>query len=126
MLFFVYFEIPVLKFIQQYILFPISMGEYRLSNPDYAYSLEANLTFRRIVGHFKFIHIFLFFIMTSIFIILFNKKKNFNKKEDLIIYGSMIATTFLIIFHQLITANQTFIFSIIPIFSGLSHVLVER
>ena len=126
MLFFVYFEIPVSKFIQQYILFPISMGEYRLSNPDYAYSLEANLTFRRIVGHFKFIHIFLFFIMTSIIIILFNKKKNFNKKEDLIIYGSMIATTFLIIFHQLITANQTFIFSIIPVLAGLSHVLVER
>jgi hypothetical protein len=126
MLFFVYFEIPVLKFIQQYILFPISMGEYRLSSPDYTYSLEANLTFRRIVGHFKFIHIFLFFIMTSITIILFNKKKNFNKKEDLIIYGSMIATTFLIMFHQLITANQTFIFSIIPVLAGLSHVLVER
>jgi len=125
-LFFVYFEIPVSKFIQQYILFPMSMGEYRLSNPDYPYSLGANLTFRRIVGHFKFIHIFLFFIMTSITIILFNKKKNFNKKEDLIIYGSMIATTFLIIFHQLITANQTFIFSIIPVLAGLSHVLVER
>ena len=38
----------------------------------------------------------------------------------------MIATTFLIIFHQLITANQTFIFSIIPVLAGLSHVLVER
>ena len=125
-IFFIYFEIPFLKFIQQYILFPLSMGEHRISNPDYAYSLGANLTFRRIVGHFKFIHIFLFFIIGSLIFILKNKRQNFNKKEDLIIYTSMIAVTCLIIFHQLITANQTFIFSIIPILAGLSHILMEK
>ena len=38
----------------------------------------------------------------------------------------MISVTLLIIFHQLITANQTFIFSIIPILAGLSHILMEQ
>ena len=122
--FFLYFEIPFTKFIQQYILFPMSIGEYRLEDPDYTFSLSANLTFRRLVGHFKFIYIFLFFIIGSIIFIFYKKKKNFNNKEDLIIYGSMILVTFLLIFHQLITANQTFIFSIIPILAGLSHVLM--
>ena len=125
-LFFIYFKIPFLKFIQQYILFPLSMGEYRVSNSDYPWSLGANLTFRRVVGHFKFIHIFLIFITASLIFILSKKEKNFNKKEDLIIYVSMISVTLLIIFHQLITANQTFIFSIIPILAGLSHILMEQ
>ena len=74
-LFFINFEIPFTKFIQQYILFPISIGEYRISDSNYIFSLEANLTFRRVVGHFKFIHIFLFFIIASI-IFIFTKKKN--------------------------------------------------
>ena len=99
-LFFIYFEIPLIKFIQQYILFPISMGEYRLSNPDYTFSLGSNLTFRRVLGHFKFIHIFLFFIISCLIIIFIKKKKNFNKKEDWIIYVCIIVSTILLIFHQ--------------------------
>ena len=121
--FFVFLEVPFIKFLQQYILFPISMGEYRLSNPDYTFSLEANLTFRRLIGHFKFIHIFLFFIIASLIFLFTKKKNNFNKKEDLIIYLSMTIAGFLFIFHQLITANQTFIFSIIPILAGFSQIL---
>ena len=125
-LFFIYFDIPFINFIQQYILFPISVGDYRLSNPDYAFSLGANLTFRRIIGHFKFIHIFLFFIIGSLIFILTNKEKFFDKKKDLIIYLSIVAATVLFIFHQLITANQTFIFSIIPILAGISHLLLTK
>jgi len=125
-LFFIYFEIPFIKFIEQYILFPISIGEYRVSDPNYDFSLGANLTFRRVIWHFKFIHIFLFFIIASLIFIIVKKKDNFSKKEDLIIYASIIVATFLLIFHQLITANQTFIFSLIPILAGLSHILMVR
>ena len=125
-LFFVYFDIPFMNFIQQYILFPMSMGEYRLSNTDYEYSLSANFTFRRVIGHFKFIHVFILFIIASLLIILINNKKDFNKREDLLIYVPTIFVTILIIFHQLITANQTFIFSIIPILAGFSHILLKK
>ena len=79
-LFFIYFEIPFLKFLQQYILFPLSMGEYRVLNPDYTFSLSANLTFRRIFGHFKFIHIFVFVIIGCL-IFIFSKKPNDLKKK---------------------------------------------
>ncbi len=123
-LFFIYFEIPFLKFLQQYILFPLSMGEYRVLNPDYTFSLSANLTFRRIFGHFKFIHIFVFVIIGCLIFIFSKKPSDFKKKEDLIIYSSLIIVTILLIFHQLITANQTFIFSIIPILAGFLHLLV--
>ena len=123
--FFLYFEIPIIKFVQQYILFPLSVGEYRILNPDYDFSLGANFTFRRIIGHFKFIHIFLLFIIVSITFSLIKKKIIFSK-DDLIIYASMVFSTIFLIFHQLITANQTFIFSIIPILAGISHIIMVK
>ena len=36
----------------------------------------------------------------------------------------MIVVTILLVFHQLITANQTFIFSLIPILAGLFHIIM--
>ena len=123
--FFILFEIPFLKFFQQYFLFPMSMGEFRLSNPDYAYSLNASLTFRGVIGHFKFIHIFLIFNIFTM-ILLLRTKGNFARKENIIIYSCLIISTLLFIFHQLITANQTFIFSLIPILGGFFHILLEK
>ncbi len=38
----------------------------------------------------------------------------------------MIVVSILLVFHQLITANQTFIFSLIPILAGLFHIIMVR
>ena len=38
----------------------------------------------------------------------------------------MVFSAIFLIFHQLITANQTFIFSIIPILAGISHIIMVK
>ena len=51
-------EIPIENFIQQYFLFPLTMGDYRISGDEMAHiSLSGRFTFRNVIGHFKFINI---------------------------------------------------------------------
>jgi len=113
-------------FIYQYILFPLTIGEARVSNdPSAALSLIDQINLKRLFGEFKFIH--LFFIMI-IFIILgnvFNKSKRIEKSLT-IINILILISTLLFIFHQLITANQIFIFALIPILAGLLHINIIK
>jgi len=51
---------PLINFIYQYILFPITIGEGRISSEETAYiGLLDQLNLKRIFGEFKFIHFFL-------------------------------------------------------------------
>ena len=74
-LLFLYFtKTPLINFIYQYILFPLTIGEGRITSNELAYiGLIDQLNFRRIFGEFKFIHIFLF---PLIFISIINVKRN--------------------------------------------------
>ena len=52
---------PLSNFIYQYILFPLTIGEGRITSNELAYvSLIDQLNFKRLIGEFKFIHVFLF------------------------------------------------------------------
>ena len=105
------------NFLYQYILFPLTIGEGRLSSNDAAYvSLIDQLNLKRIFGEFKFIHIFL--IPLTIFAFKNFKKKNYNLNITNII---IISTTFAFIFNQLLTANQIYIFSLIPVLAAVLH-----
>jgi len=117
--FFLFFtKTPIINFIYQYILFPITIGEGRISSQDIAYiSLLDQLNLKRLIGEFKFIHIFL---LPLIFLSFKNFKK-INKDLNilnLIIIFSVIA----FFFNQLITANQIYIFSLIPVLAAVIHV----
>lgn len=105
----------------QLILFPLTIGESRIVGDESAYAsanLIKKLTIRGTLGHFKFINIFLFAnFIAIIFFIKKNSRKWFEKKLLLNIFVFLCGLSF--IFHQLITANQTFIFSLIPILCGL-------
>ena len=84
-------------------------------------SLSDQLNLNRLIANFKFIHIF------SILLIFLTLKKFFGKsyqKENYLITVNLliIISTFLFIFHQLITANQIFIFGLIPILAGFIHI----
>ena len=73
------------------------------------------LTIRGTLGHFKFIN---FFILTNLVLIFLYYKKKIKKFQiDKIIFLNIFVffCSLSFIFHQLITANQTFIFSLIPI-----------
>tara|TARA_Y100000031_G_C8250721_1_gene400442 strand:+ start:3591 stop:5195 length:1605 start_codon:yes stop_codon:yes gene_type:complete len=124
-----YFEISVKSFIEQYILFPLSLGFERvLAEPD-AFTdakLINKLNFKNLFLDFKFIH---FFFIPYLYLIIkeFIIDKDFiktlsNYKIDIIVIFSVL----IFIFHQLITANQIFIFSIIPFISFFLYHRVKQ
>jgi len=125
--FLIFFEIPLINFIQQYLLFPITIGENRIAGNDMAHiSLAGRFTFRNVVGHFKFINFFLILIIFLTFINYSKKFKNFLTKEEVIINVTLFFTGIAFIFHQLITSNQTFIFSMIPFLAAFSHITLSK
>lgn len=117
-------KIDFIDFFYQYILFPISIGEGRVTGSDDAFlKIYESFNFKSLVHHFKFIHLIL---LALIFVLI----KNFlNKKatylENFIIFF-LILISISLIFHQLITANQTFIFSLIPFLAGFLNTFLIR
>ena len=118
LIFFYYNKISFNDFIYQYILFPLTIGEGRISSNELAYvSLMDQLNFKRIFGDFKFIHFFLLPLTYLTF-------KNFLKKReenDNLLNLLIIFCVILFIFNQLLTANQIYIFSLIPITASILH-----
>ena len=109
---------PFINFIYQYILFPITIGEGRFSSEETAYiGLLDQLNFKRALGEFKFIHFLLF---PLIFISIKNLKTN-NKNLNILNFIT-IFSTIAFFFNQLITANQIYIFSLIPILAAVIHI----
>ena len=113
---------PLINFIYQYILFPITIGEGRITSKEVAYiSLLDQLNFKRLFGEFKFIH---FFLIPLIFIAIKIFKKN--KSEINILNITIIFCVLGFFFNQLITANQIYIFSLIPILAATLHLNLKK
>ena len=114
--YFILTQVPIKDFLIQIIFFPLEFGSSRILGKEEAYqaaNLVKKFTFRGIVGHFKFINIFILMNLTCLFILMTKKKQIFDKKILIKLFILFCSIGF--IFHQLITANQTFIFSLIPI-----------
>ena len=79
--------------------------------------LKDQLNLKRLFGDFKFIHLFFF---PLIFFLLKNLKEN---KIDNLFYITLIfiLSTLVLIYNQLLQANQIYIFSLIPILASLCH-----
>ncbi len=113
---------PLLNFFYQYILFPLTIGEARISSSDVAYvSLIDQINLKRLFGDFKFIH----FLLLPLLLITLRNFKN-NKKNLNILNFTFIFSIFAFLFNQLITANQIFIFSLIPIIAALIHINLQE
>jgi hypothetical protein len=108
-------EISILSFFQQYILFPISFGKVR-----YEYFLFP-LEFSRIFLRYKLIHLS---SLLLVLVALINIKNNFRylKNNELLIILSLLGSSYALIAHQLMTINGIFIYFIIPILTGFSHI----
>lgn len=108
-------------FIIQLILFPLTIGEGRILGNESAYesaNLLKKMTLRGTIGHFKFIIILILANLVSL-ILYFKKNKKFSFEKKILLNIFIFLCSISFIFHQLITANQTFIFSLIPILCGL-------
>ena len=104
-------KISLQNFLIQYIFYPQSLGNLRISN--------LNLNFKNVFLDFKLIYFLLIPLSLVVIIILIKNKKNIflNKK----FYRLIIIVLFVLslIFHQLITQNQNFIFFLIPILAAI-------
>tara|TARA_B100000029_G_C17603580_1_gene966594 strand:+ start:4637 stop:6229 length:1593 start_codon:yes stop_codon:yes gene_type:complete len=122
-----FFKIPFINFIQQYLLFPLSIAENRITGNEMAHiTLEGRFTLRNVLGHFKFINFFLIVIILLTLLNYSKKLKGYLTKEEIIINLTLFFSGIAYIFHQLITSNQTFIFSLIPFLAGFSHIILRK
>ena len=122
LLFLIFTKISITDFIYQYILFPISIGEERISSSSATYiGLKEQLNFKRIFGEFKFIHIFL---IPLTYISLKNLRENEINLN--ILNFTVIFCCFAFLFNQLITANQIYIFSLIPILAAILQLNLDK
>ena len=109
--------ISFLSFLEQYILYPQTIGDQRYG--------EFKITFRGVVEHFKFIYVSLIpllYINTKNILL----KKKYYKEKDFFYFIILIFFTFSLILHQVLTKNQTFIFFLIPILTAFSHFYLKR
>jgi len=96
-------------FIMQLFIFPTSFGTGRYN--DY------QLNFHNVFYNFKFIYIVLF-AMSGAFIVNLLKKNFINPKKEFSYFLIIIFFSISLIFHQIYTKNQIFIFFLIPILTA--------
>ena len=111
-------KISLISFYEQYILFPQSLGKNRLE-------LIFPLEFSRVILRFKLIHLSLLILVVVSFKKIFEDYKYLKNFEFLIIL-SLIIYSLALIFTQLMTINAKYIFFIIPILTGFSHVYYKK
>lgn len=111
-------KISITSFLEQYILFPLSLGKSRL---DFILPLE----FNRIILRFKLIH------LSSVVLLFVAIKKiiediKFIKDPNILIIISLLSSSFALIAHQLMTINGMYIFFLIPILCGFSQIYYSK
>ena len=109
--------IKLSDFFDQYIFYPQTIGLDRLEN--------FNFTFSGVVDHFKFIY----FMFIPLLYVNYKKildSKNYFKNNEIFVLLILFSLTFSLIFHQLLTSNQTFIFFLVPILAAFSHIALNE
>ena len=101
-------NISLKSFINQLILYPLSIGGQRA---DFILEALTNRFF-----NYKFVYLLIIYLIFMITI-----KKNFLKfsKEKIVLFFLLIFFSFFMIIHQILTKNQNFIFFLIPLNIGL-------
>ncbi len=110
-------KIPLLSFLEQYIFYPPSIGESRLEN--------LKISIPGFLNHFKFIFIALLPLLYANFKNIFTNNEYFksNKFIYFLIIFFLIVT---LIFHQILTRNQTYIFFLVPLLFAFSQVYLGK
>ena len=111
--FFFFTKIPISNFLTQYIYFASSIGDYRLSTWNF--------------DLFGTIHEFKFILLPLIFSFYLNFiYYKLNKKNDFLILLTLNFFAILLMFHQLLTMNENYIFFVIPILTAFIHIYNDK
>ena len=110
-------EINLKSFMEQYFFYPQSIASNRFSNFKY-------LSFVGVIGNFKF-------ILISLLILIFAvaksfKKTKFFKDKNVLITVILAVSSLVLIFHQIATRNQIYIFFLIPLIIGVANALFDE
>ena len=97
-------KIDLKMFYIQYLDFPRSIGSYRVNNFEFSINTFFN--------NYKFI------IIPALLLAFIKIKKNLIISEEVIGFLIFLVFTIILIFHQLMTKNQIYIYFLIPILFG--------
>ena len=111
-------EIPIKNFLIQYIYYPFSLGDNRIS--------QLNIDFKNLIAQFKFIYLILIPLFISMFVLIRIKEKTLVQKNELVIALLFLGSVGILIYCQLLTKNQVLIFFLIPISAAYSHLYIEK
>jgi len=109
-------NIKLADFFDQYIFYPQSIGSERFNNFDFS--------FRGVLDHFKFIYLAFLPILYINLKKIFSNVKYF-ENDDFYYFLTLFFLVFSLIFHQIFTKNQTFIFFLIPLLTAFSHIALK-
>ena len=105
-LFFLFTNIPISNFIIQYLNFASTVGTFRMET----WSFD-------LLG---FLHQYKFIIIPAAYLV-FLTYKQFNKDKNFILSLSVIFLTLILLFHQILTLNENYIFFLIAIITSTIH-----
>ena len=112
------FDLNLTNIYLQYFLYPQTIGEDRLINIK-------NLKLIKFINNFKFILApLLILLITNI--IYGYKKKNFFKSDFFFIFLLIFFYTSTLLFHQILTKNQIFIFFLSPLLFAFLNILLKN
>jgi hypothetical protein len=111
-------EISFDDIIVQYFLYPMSLGETRL---EWLFPIEI----QRFVIRHKLIYLALGLPIFLLFKSIFKNFLSILEKENLI-FLLLLGTLLIFITHQLMTINGLYIFFLIPVFAGFSHIYSKK
>lgn len=111
-------EISFDDIIIQYFLYPMSLGETRL---EWLFPIEI----QRFVFRHKLIYLALSIPIFLLFKNIFKNILSILEKENLI-FLLLLGTLLIFIIHQLMTINGLYIFFLIPVFAGFSHIYSKK
>ena len=107
-------KIPLDSFLDQYIFYGSSIGTFRLHNFDF--------------DLFGILHQYKFLLASSFLLFLLSLNIYLKDKilSNFLSIISIILLSFILLFHQLLTLNENFIFFLAPLLLGLSHSCLAR
>jgi len=115
------------NFFIQSIIFPLTIAKGRIIGAEDAFLYyPRQLNFSRFFLNFKFIHFFIIVLMLILYLGFKKKIKPNLGLDDLLSISILIFFSYLLINHQILTANQTFIYSLIPFLAGYANTICAK
>ncbi len=111
-IFLVFLKIDIKLFYNQYFDHPITIGSSRF--------VDLNISLENLFNKYKFL------ILPIIILTLFEFKININKKKDHTIFFLILFLGLGLVYHQILTKNQIFVYFLIPIYFSLVHSEILR